>query len=87
MVRKSPLPLELDSQSRHNGKDRRDFHHQSSLRRDVTVELKCHICGRAVELPIWAEEFERLKVADDPAFICEACQKKIRVDAQNDRRS
>lgn len=49
------------------------------------MEMKCHICGRSVDIPTWSEEYERLKSHDDPAYICNACQDKIRIDAQNEQ--
>ncbi|NMP22450.1 DUF2197 domain-containing protein [Sulfobacillus harzensis] len=49
------------------------------------MELKCRICGQAVEVPVWSEEYERLKSSDDPAYICSACQEKIRFDAQKEQ--
>ena len=50
------------------------------------MELKCHICGRTVEVETWTEEYQRLKESIDPAFICDACQEKIRIEARQDQR-
>lgn len=49
------------------------------------MEIKCHICGQAFEVPTWSEEYQRLKSQDDPAYICTRCQDKIRFEAQNDQ--
>lgn len=52
----------------------------------LDMELKCHICGRTVEVETWTEEYQRLKESIDPAFICDACQEKIRIEARQDQR-
>lgn len=49
------------------------------------MELTCHVCGQTVNIATWSEEYERLKSSKDPAYICDACQQKIRLDAQNDQ--
>lgn len=51
----------------------------------MAMELKCHVCGHAAEIPTWSEEYERLKSHDDPAYICPGCQDKIRMDAQHEQ--
>ncbi|PSR22834.1 MAG: DUF2197 domain-containing protein [Sulfobacillus acidophilus] len=49
------------------------------------MKVTCRVCGQTAEVAIWSEEYERLKTAEDPAYICDACAQKIRVEAQNEQ--
>jgi uncharacterized protein YlaI len=49
------------------------------------MKITCRVCGHAVELATWSQEYERVKLADDPAYVCDACQQKIRTEAQHDQ--
>ncbi len=49
------------------------------------MKVTCRVCGRTTEVAIWSEEYERLKAAEDPAYVCDACAQKIRVEAQNEQ--
>ncbi len=47
--------------------------------------VRCRVCGRTVDVAAWSREHEILKKAsDDPAFVCDACQEKIRAEAKKD---
>lgn len=48
--------------------------------------VRCHLCGQSVDIAAWSREYEVLKKSsDDPAYVCDACQDKIRHDAQKDQ--
>lgn len=49
------------------------------------MTIQCRVCGHKVEVAAWSREYERLKSSDDPAYVCDACQEKIRVEAQKDQ--
>lgn len=51
----------------------------------LVMKVTCRVCGQTAEVAIWSEEYERLKTAEDPAYICDACAQKIRVEAQNEQ--
>ncbi len=48
------------------------------------MEVKCGICGQAVELAKWQEDYERLREHPETPepYVCEACQDRVRRDAQ-----
>ncbi len=45
--------------------------------------VKCQVCGKAVSLETWNQEYERFKHSSDHAYICPNCEARIRVDAQD----
>lgn len=49
------------------------------------MTVACRVCGRSVEIQSWNYEFERLKASDDPAYVCDPCQEKIRAEIQNEQ--
>ncbi len=49
------------------------------------ISARCRVCGKEITIESWSHEYEKLKVADDPAYVCDPCQEKIRVEVQNDQ--
>lgn len=48
----------------------------------MAFTVTCRVCGHSIEVQTWSQEYERLKIyADDPAYVCDPCQEKIRQDA------
>lgn len=45
----------------------------------------CRVCGHQVVVESWSKEYERLKLSNDPAYVCDACEQKIRSDAQHNQ--
>lgn len=55
------------------------------------MELKCQVCGQSFSIPVWSEQYEKLKRSHHdtesvPPFICEICQEKIRLETNKDRK-
>lgn len=48
------------------------------------MHVQCQICGQAVEVSVWSEDYEKLKQSSEHPYICEGCADKIRADAMKD---
>ncbi len=49
------------------------------------MEVKCAVCGQAIELAKWQQDYERLKErpGEHEPYVCEPCQDRVRRDAQH----
>lgn len=49
------------------------------------MEVKCAMCGQPVEVEKWQQDFERRREhpGEPEAYVCEACQDRVRRDAQH----
>lgn len=48
------------------------------------MEVKCSMCGQVIEVAKWQQDFERLREHEQghEPHVCEACQDRVRRDAQ-----
>jgi uncharacterized protein YlaI len=48
------------------------------------MQVRCAICSRPHEVAKWQDDYERLRETQRETYICDACQARVRRDAQKD---
>lgn len=49
------------------------------------MQRQCRVCGKSLTIDEWSQDYDKLKVSDDRAYICPACQERIRIEAQKEQ--
>jgi len=50
------------------------------------MDLVCQVCGRTSTVAKWQPEYAEARQGKAPAYICPACQDRIRAEAQKGER-